>query len=174
MAKKAILIALLFSAILCLVLSLNSVNFNREKSKLTLEGAELIKDAELRSAIINYYTAESAGEWGETYNYRPDEFRRLVSFDIYQSSMRDGMAGWELLKVEIIDVKRRGKNAAIQIRFSERFDSETAESHFDSRVSRGINSRLEETVWKTIGGGWKCIDAGQRGHLPMNAALIHN
>jgi hypothetical protein len=152
----------------------NETGALEEPKQFAVDNAETISDVSVREAIVKYYSAESRGDWQVTYGFRSRDFKRLVSFDIYRSEMAKGMVGWQLRKVEIIDYAAGKSKATVRIRFHEKFDSKVAQSVFGGNVSDGVSRRIEDTLWEKVDGQWICVDAGQRGHLPLNHRMIYN
>ncbi len=84
------------------------------------------------------------------------------------------MMGWQLRKVQIIDYANDKSKAKVRIRFHEKFDSKAAQSFFGGNVSEGVSRRTEDTLWEKVDGQWVGVDAGQRGHLPLNRRIVYN
>jgi hypothetical protein len=142
--------------------------------QLTVERVDVIQDTGLREAIINYYSAESRGDWQTTYRFRSTKFKELVPFDAYKRDMKKGMAGWKLQKIENIEHIIGKSEATVRIRFHEKFDSTVAKLFFGGNVPQGVSSRTENSLWKKVGERWLCVDAGQRGHLPLNDRMVYD
>ena len=137
-------------------------------------GRDLSQFPELRKAMEQYYVAEKNRNWQIAYGYRPVAFQRTVPFDVYQREMEKGSSGWSLIRVEILESKRvENDEVKVMLKFYESFDAATAQSYYDGRVPSGINSRVEETIWKWSGNSWLSVQPGQRGHFPLNDRLAY-
>lgn len=137
-----------------------------------VHGRDISAHVGLREAMEQYYSAESRGDWRSTYMQRPMAFRRIVPFDTYQRKMQEGYAGWKLLKAEILDATSESNDEVlVKVRFQESFSPEVAKSRFEGRIPSGINTRVEETLWKWVGTSWLAVQPGQRGHLPLNVRI---
>lgn len=141
---------------------------------LTFSGLDKVTNNNLGEIITDYYKSENDLDWKITYQYRPASYKKLVPFEMYEKSMEEDMSGWQLLKVEIVDIeKENDPTVRVKIRFSELFDSKVAKKKFDGRVSQGMNRRSEETIWKKEANSWIAVQPGQRGHLPLNDRLVY-
>lgn len=142
---------------------------------LEFSGIEKITVSNLREAVSSYYTAEDSYNWKKAYAFRSEAFKKLVPFDTYESEMNKGMAGWDLVKVEVMNVKRLSEDKQVlQIRFHEKFDKTVAKKTFSNRIPAGVvNTTIEEVEWQYINKTWICLQAGQRGHLPLNDQIVY-
>ena len=137
-------------------------------------GRDLSQFPGLRKAIEQYYVAEKNRNWRVAYDYRPVVFQRTVPFNVYQREMEKGSSGWSLIRVKILDSKRtESDEVQVMLKFYESFDAATAQSYFEGRVPSGINSRVEETIWKWSANSWLSVQPGQRGRFPLNDRLVY-
>ncbi len=171
MMKKMLLGALL---ILFQAACSDGASALEKPEQITIEKADVISDATLREAIINYYNAESRGDWETTYGFRLVEFKKLVSLDYYKRGMVEGMTGWKLQKIEVLAHTIGKSETTVRIRFHEKIDSTVAKllsgvPYLPIRMS--IDT--ENSLWRKVGERWLCVDAGKRRHLPLNNRMAY-
>lgn len=161
---------LLFLAVF--ILSACEEKLDQAQYRLEFSGEENITPTNLRDTIISYYTAENNSAWSIAYSLRSDAFRKLVPYDTYEKEMEKGMGGWNLIKVEVLSESEspNKEEKIFEIRFSERFGGNTLPNNSSDE---GVQTNVEKTIWEYIGGTWVCIQAGQRGHLPLNVKMVY-
>lgn len=139
-------------------------------------GDQKITSADLRNTVLSYYTGEDNSAWAVTYAIRSEEFKKIVPFETYEKEMKAGMDGWDLVEVEVLSETAPGENERVlQIRFHEKIGEKVAKNHFSNKMSAGeISVHTEETSWKYINNTWIAIQAGQRGHLPLNDQIVYD
>jgi len=138
-----------------------------KENNLIVVGTNKLTNSDLAAAVVKYYEAENKKDWRATHNARTPEYRKLVPFDSYKKAMDKGMADWKLKKIEILEATQSQDGAiTVKIRFHEEFGPQAAQIHFEGRVTRGMNTRIETTVWKHSDDGWFCANAGERGRIP--------
>lgn len=76
-------------------------------------GLDKVQNALIKDALLDYYTSESKGNFEKTYNYRSENFKKLVSYELYKSDMIDATNSAKLKKIEIINFKKSSKDENI-------------------------------------------------------------
>ena len=142
---------------------------------LVVTGAERLADSALGAAIAKYYQAETERDWSTTYGIRPQAYQKIVPFETYKRDMDKGMADWKLKKIEILESgQQQNGDTTVKIRFHDAFGPKAAQFYFEGRVSQGVNTRTENTLWRKVDDSWRCVDAGGRGHLPLNGRMVYD
>jgi len=141
-------------------------------SSFKIEGLELIHDNSLRRALRNYYTSEYYHEWGGTYAYRTNNFRRLVPFASYRTTMQTSFSEWKPLELRIESVSCAKSRCMVRIKFRERVDQKASETY--AKGYANVLTHTEDTEWKLLGKEWEGIDTGVRTHIPLNANLSND
>jgi len=122
----------------------------------------------LRETIYAYYKAEKEGNWNQTYNYRNEDFKRVVPLEFYTKQMTIDNEGWELLSFEIISATREDEGRySIKIKFCE----QTPPGYTFDKIKAKRVVVTQNTKWIQKDGIWYCQDAGSRGHLSQNHDL---
>lgn len=161
---------------LCLVLFslLTACGDSAISSRMEITGQEKLTRLKLKEAIISYYIAESEGNWRKTYQSRTSKFIELVPYDVYQKEMDAGAHGWNLVRIDIIEshlIKEFFVN--VKIRFVEKIVKEETAKKYGFDFAPVIARFTENTLWEKRGSGWKCLEAGQRLHFPLNDRVVY-
>lgn len=137
-----------------------------------VDGLGAIQNKSLGNALRRYYVAEHAHDWKLTYAYRSYKFKNLVPFYSYRKSMQTSFSGWEMQSVDIQSIDCSGQECAVRIKFKERVNEQVSNLYLKGLSNTIIH--IDGTLWKLTGGNWIVIDAGTRGHVPLNANLADN
>ncbi len=163
------------AVVLLSLVCLWQVNAQTNEDKLVVIGTEKLADSALSASIVRYYEAERQRDWSTTYKARPSGYQKLVPFETYKKEMEQGIADWKLKKIEILESSQlKNGDTAVKIRFHDEFGPQAAQFYFEGRVTQGVNTRTETTVWKQADSGWQCVDAAGRGHFPLNGRMVYD
>lgn len=144
----------------------------RSAPDFNIYGLNMVHDKGLDQAIRDYYSSEHIHDWKSTYAYRSSKFRNLVSFDIYIKSMRNSFRGWEMQEVQVESSSCYLAECKVRIKFRARVDRDISKKY--SKGFAEVLTHTEDTLWHRVENRWFVIDAGVRGHIPLNANLADN
>lgn len=148
---------------------------NSERDRFAVSVSDKIAiDPGLLRAINNYYRAERAHLWADSYAYRPREFRETVSSDFYSAQMEKHTRGWQLKKATIdkLSISSEG-DVSLSMTFLEAFDERVASERFDGKTASGVQTTDGVARWRADGQKWICVGAATRGHIPLESFVVH-
>jgi hypothetical protein len=147
-----------------------------------IDGLEDVKIPELRTSIASYYKAESQKDWQETYEARPSGYAESVPFHLYEKKMNESADGWSLQHVEVIGYapkydKSLGETVIlVGLNFRDRMNKKPRNVRFQIMWDRSRDKTFtmeEKTLWIFESNRWKCVDCGQRHHMPLSGRMLY-
>jgi hypothetical protein len=113
--------------------------------------------------VNSYYSAEQAGRWSETFEYRPRDFRQITSRAHYVEVMNEDNNGWRLIEWQVREMEVAHEAARVRIRFHE----VAPEGHELQLGSQSVEFDIW-TRWVLEDDRWRCVECGKRGRLSLN------
>jgi hypothetical protein len=86
--------------------------------------------------------------------------------------MQNSFWGWNMQSVAIQSVDCSGQECTVRIKFMEQVDKRV--SWLYSKGWSDTINHTDSTLWIRTDNNWAAIDAGTRGHIPLNANLADN
>ena len=117
----------------------------------------LLATTNLYNDVGSFYLSLKRKEWNVTYEYRTNQFKKLVKKEGYVRRMEADGKKWDLVNYNILKVNGFGPN---RVRLIMEFFEEPGSRH-----------TYEVVWWKYEGGVWHCEEEGPSG-LQMSKRMI--